>query len=467
MRNAASTSGGYLLSVVNGVAEPIVVVGANRRIEMMNRAARDFMGGEDYQFCYQAFHRRESPCVPSNKDFRCTMDEVFKTKRPVTEIHEHFRKDGEVRLVEILASPLKETEGDIIGFVASLRDITDRTRAQKAVESAKRQWERTFDIIPDLIAVMDVECRFVKMNKAFAKKLGVGLKDVVGRKCQELICGPGGSEACCPRPQAASRGGERTVEAQVFGGDYLISISPILDYGGEPAGWVEVFRDITEIKRTEEMLAASLREKEVLLREVHHRVKNNMQVISSLLSLQGRLIKDTPYASAFREAQDRIKAMAIVHEKIYESKDFTKTDIRDYVSKIANGIFRSYGVNIDRIALNMDIEDGRLSIDSAVPCGLIVNELLSNSLKHAFPDKEKGSINIAFHPAEGGWFELRVSDDGAGLPNELDFRQTKTLGLQLVNALVKQLNGSIELNGRAGTEFSIRFKEAGVKHAVR
>jgi two-component sensor histidine kinase/putative methionine-R-sulfoxide reductase with GAF domain len=218
-------------------------------------------------------------------------------------------------------------------------------------------------------------------------------------------------------------------------------------------------REIIRRKRVEEQLKISLKEKEILLKEIHHRVKNNLQVVSSLLKLQSEYIQNRQMLEMFRESQNRVKSMALIHEKLYQSQDLVKIDFAEYVRNLATYLFRSYRVNPGAITLKRNVDDVSLGIDTAIPCGLIINELVSNSLKHAFPASKEGEIHIAFHSDKDNQFTLIVSDNGAGLPRDLDFRNTESLGLQLVNLLVHQLEGTVELDRSGGTTFRITFAE--------
>lgn len=203
-----------------------------------------------------------------------------------------------------------------------------------------------------------------------------------------------------------------------------------------------------------------LNEKELLMREIFHRVKNNMQVISSLLSLQCKYIKDEKYIEMVKESQDRIKAMALIHENLYRSKDLSNIDFNDYVKSLAKGLLLSYKRDTNKIALKINIETVSFAIETAIPCGLIINELISNSLKYAFPDGRDGEINISLRSLDNDELEIIVSNDGVSFPKDLDFRNTESLGLRLVTNLAEnQLHGRIELNRSKGTEFRIRFKE--------
>jgi two-component sensor histidine kinase/CheY-like chemotaxis protein len=222
---------------------------------------------------------------------------------------------------------------------------------------------------------------------------------------------------------------------------------------------IRAVRYAIERKRAEELSRASLREKEVLLQEIHHRVKNNLQIISSLLKLQSNLIKDNKTLELLKSTQNRIKSMVVIHDRLYKSKDFARINFDEFIQSLSTHLFNSYGVDAKAIKINLDIKDVFLDINTAIPCGLIVNELLSNSLKYAFPDGKKGEISIAIHPLDKNEMELIVSDNGAGLPEEIDIKQTKSLGLHLVTILVEdQLQGDIKLDRTGGTRFYIRIK---------
>ena len=232
---------------------------------------------------------------------------------------------------------------------------------------------------------------------------------------------------------------------------------------------------LIERMRAEEKIKASLKEKEVLLKEIHHRVKNNMQVMASLLRLQSREIKDKHLLDLFNESQNRIKSMALIHEDLYQGKDLAGIDLNQYTRKLTGRLTMSYGVDPNRIITSVNIDNVFLGVDKAIPCGLILNELFTNSLKYAFPhiitdvehileeddDRErsmnKGEIRIDCH-YNSDEYTLVFSDNGVGLPEDLDFHKMETLGLDLVRTLVEQLKGTIELNRSGGTEFTITFR---------
>ncbi len=218
-------------------------------------------------------------------------------------------------------------------------------------------------------------------------------------------------------------------------------------------------RSSDENRLAEEQIKKSLKEKEVLLREIHHRVKNNMQIISSLLMLQSQYLKDKKDADIFIDSQNRIESMSLVHEKLYQTGDLARIDFKEYIEDMVSGLFQSYGVDAGNIALNINVEHILLTIDSAIPCGLIINELVTNSLKHAFPEGRDGEIKVVLRSTDENTIELLVGDNGIGIPADIDFRKTESLGLHLVTILAEnQLNGGINLDRSNGTEFQIRFR---------
>ena len=214
---------------------------------------------------------------------------------------------------------------------------------------------------------------------------------------------------------------------------------------------------LAERELAERQLTSSLDEKGVLLKEIHHRVKNNMQLISSLLSLQSGYITDEATLLAMRDSKDRIKAMALVHEKLYGSEDLAMVDFSGYVESLVSGLFGSYGTDGDEITPRFEIHQVPVDVDTAVSCGLIVNELVSNSLKYVFTPQKGGEIIVELFQENSGNLVLKVADTGAGFPADLDFRETESLGLQLVCMMVEQLEGEIELDSSNGSRFQIIF----------
>lgn len=258
----------------------------------------------------------------------------------------------------------------------------------------------------------------------------------------------------------------RTMDVQSRTGDMSlrVPVEPFTEVGqiAERYNWV-----MDALEKESAKTQNSLREKEMLLREIHHRVKNNLQIISSLLSLQSRYRKDEQAIEMAKESQNRIKAMALIHEKLYRSKDFANVEFNDYIRDMVNDLFASYKVNSSSIALNMDIENISLGIDTAIPAGLIVNELITNCLKHAFPEGKDGEIRISLRSLNDNEKELIVSDNGVGLPEYLDIKKAESLGLRMITNLTERsLHGKVDIIKGNGTKFQIIFKEKEYKDRV-
>ena len=238
----------------------------------------------------------------------------------------------------------------------------------------------------------------------------------------------------------------------------IMSPRPLFDLQGSYVGSFAVITDITERKNAEDQIKASLREKEVLLREIHHRVKNNLQVISSLLRLQSRSAPDKEWRQIFAESQNRLQSIALIHELLYRSKNLADIDFRAYINSLTVQLFYAYGITGSRISLKTEVISAPMAINLAIPCGLIANELISNCLKHAFPPDRKGLITVSLASVSDE-YEFVIADDGVGLPETVDVAGGQSLGLSLVNTLVKQLKGEVEVRRWQGTQFRIKFKE--------
>ncbi len=215
--------------------------------------------------------------------------------------------------------------------------------------------------------------------------------------------------------------------------------------------------ELVERHRIEAQITASLEEKEVLLKEIHHRVKNNLQVISSLLDLQANNIRDEQTVSMFRDSQNRVTSMGLIHERLYQASDLARIEFSEYIAELTQNLLQSYSTNAHNISLSTTADPISLDVDTSIPCGLIINELVSNSLKYAFPDGREGRIHVELRKCEANELLLVVRDNGIGLPEGFDARKTQSLGLKLVHTLVRQLRGKLEISGSNGAEFSIRF----------
>jgi two-component sensor histidine kinase len=240
---------------------------------------------------------------------------------------------------------------------------------------------------------------------------------------------------------------------------YVLAIGRLVrDEEGGITGWVGVNLDIDERKKAENEIESSLKEKEVLLKEIHHRVKNNMQIISSLVSLQADQSKDSTIREILQDVSNRVRSMAIVHEKLYQSTSLAWVELVEYTESLVNHLWRSYGGESSNIHFTKDLEPISLPVNEAVPWGLILNELVSNALKHAFPGVEQGEVAVSLHNDDQGQVVLNVRDNGQGLPSGFDWSKTDSLGLRLVKILAAQLHAQVQVISDGGTEFKVTFR---------
>lgn len=365
----------------------------------------------------------------------------------------------------------------------------------------EKHWHQSFDIMTDMISLHDSDFTIVRANKAFLAAFKDTTTGILGRKCHGLLhCGELPHHDC-PFLQTKQTNATTTREffEPVLNGYYEFTTYPICSEqdGGKVVGVIHFIRDIKERKELEEHLVlyneqlqaaidertreitnannlltveiqtrkeaetkilSSLKDKEILLKEVHHRVKNNLQIISSLLSLQTDSLTADNYQSVFRDSLNSIRSMALIHEKLYQSSDMSQLGVLDYFQELTAELIQSFRQNQVRPVLKLDITVDHLPIDKMIPCALIVCELVSNCLKYAFPDKKEGEIIIAFHRLEDGKYLLVISDNGVGLPESFDFKTTRSLGVTLVYDLVRRkLRGSIAVDSSHGAEFKIIF----------
>ncbi len=328
---------------------------------------------------------------------------------------------------------------------------------QKTTEKVETILENS----PDAILLLNENSEIVLVNPAALNIFACDTEAIIGKTLEDLLL-PDQVEQMSDllekcRLNSQSRGlgfVARRFDGKTFdAGIALATISEMKVI----TGLVCIIRDITEQVRTEEKIRASLREKEVLLQEIHHRVKNNMQVISSLIALQAGYTDDAHVHQMFHESQSRIRSMALVHEQLYRSHDLARIDFSKYIHELSSNLMRSYPNAAGRIELELDADAIFLDIDTAIPCGLIINELVSNAFKHAFPNGREGRISLTFKKDLTNRRTLIVRDNGIGFPTDFNVYRTETLGMQLVTSLTAQLNATIGLRQDQGTTFEIRF----------
>jgi PAS domain S-box-containing protein len=389
----------------------------------------------------------------------------------------------------------------VIGAVETLEDITGLIKAQQSLKESEERYRTLVDKLPDYV-IVHRDGILLYVNPAAASRFGYTAEMLVGKPLLPFIA-PEYHDAV--REAIALRmAGEDlpTYEMKMKAKDgtfrTVLTNGSAIMFEGRPAS-LNVLSDITDRKlmeeevrslnrvleqrvkdrtealskaneqltaeiaartRAEKEITRSLEEKELLLREIHHRVKNNLQIIASLLKLQSRTITDPNVLEAIKNSQSRIRAMALVHERIYRSHNIAEINLKDYLSYLTKQIFQFYNIQQHQIGITVTMDEIMADIDTITPLGLIMNELVSNSLKYAFPEGRKGTISIECTPQDAGMFRIIYHDNGIGMPAGFDWKNSESLGLRLVNSLVDQLNGTIESGGGGeGTTFIMNIQK--------
>jgi PAS domain S-box-containing protein len=326
------------------------------------------------------------------------------------------------------------------------------------LRQAETHWVGVLESTTDAVLSVDREWRLIRVNQQAERLWLRRREDLLGRNLWEVF------------PEAVGGPFFRMYEQVMRTGapGYLEEFYPHAPLNrwfethayATPEGLAVYFRDVTDRRQAEEKITRTLQEKEVLLREVHHRVKNNLQVICSMLRLQERNLRDDTLLDALRECRERVMAMAMLHDQLHRAKDFSNINLGEYIRNLAASIFCSYGVNSAEINLRLDVEDMPVAIDTAIPCGLLVNELVSNSLRHAFPAGRRGFVELGLHARPGGSIELTVADDGRGFPENAQAAHGRSLGLWLVELLAEQIGAAVERSIGGGTRYRLVFHES-------
>ena len=375
------------------------------------------------------------------------------------------KKDGTFFISFLSASVLKNERGEIVGAMGVSRDITAIKKAEEELRLSEERHRAIYDQAYIGIARIAKMGRFLLVNERLCDMLDYSSEELYKKTFYELGLPEEVEEGLVDWDQLLSGKIKNFSREQTYvrkDGELLsanVTVSLVRDSNDNPNYFVAVFEDITERKEYERQLEESIKEKEVLLKEVHHRVKNNMQVISSILNLQSSYISDENALAILRESQDRIKSMSFVHESLYQSKTLSEVNFAEYIQNITRNLYHSYGRPEGGIDLEFELENLYLNLDTSIPCGLIINEIVSNSLKYAFHGRAKGKIKIEFSKLSDGRLKLIVSDDGIGLAEDFDIENAESLGLQLVTTLITQVSGELEIDVSRGTKFNIVFKE--------
>jgi len=374
--------------------------------------------------------------------------------------YEAERKEKEAEIFRLKNVELEEMVAERTAELGS--EIIERTRAEESLRESEERYRSLQANIPVGVFRTTPAGEYLSANVALADMLGYETVDeLIGIPVANAYASPEGRQGFID--SIDEEGMVVDFETQLKRkDDTVIWVSfnsrAVADENGAIIHYDGIVEDITERKRAEKQIKSSLAEKEVLLREVHHRVENNMQIISSLLNLQAGYVEDENLLMVFKESQNRIRAMSLIHDSLYKSEDFAQINFAEYIQILAQRAFNAYSPDSRDISLEVNVDDVYLDINTSIPVALIINELVSNVVKHAFPGGKNGRLTIGFEEYEEGKYLLKVADDGVGLPDGFDPENQDSLGMGLITALVMQINGELKIDGEDGAVFSIKFE---------
>ena len=454
--------------LLNSVGEGVYGLDSDGNTTFINPVAAQLLGYTTAEIVgkpqHELIHHHHADGRPYSK-LDCPIYAALKDGEVHSLDNEVFwRKDGSSFPVEYTSTPVHDENGKLTGAVVIFRDITAQRRA---VVELRMQWS-ALRAAANTIVITDPAGKIVWANPAFTKLTGYEVAAVLGQTMRFLTSGR--------HPAEFYRELWRTVAAgQVWAGELInkrrdgslyneeMTVTPIRSETGGITHFIAIKQDITQRRLAEEKIQASLHEKEALLKEVHHRVKNNLQIVTSLIRLQVRQSTNPVVTNALSDTQARIRSMALLHESLYQGGNLAEIDFSVYVKNLCAHLATSYGTTDGRIQLEVQVAAVALNLETAIPCGLLITELVSNALKHAFPARRPGKITVSLQPAGAGRLELCVADNGVGFPLATPSAARNSLGLQLMHTLAAQLGGGLEHEAGAWTVIRVNFR-TGVDH---
>lgn len=375
---------------------------------------------------------------------------ILQTKR--------FKKNGESVEVEIIAGPIKKNN-QLIAIYVVWKNLSELKESERRARKNEERFLAIFEGSRDALFITDQQAHFVAVNQAACKLTGYSREELLQMRIPDLH-------------EEADLEAYKQYFHRILRGESILSEAKILRKDGQKID-VEfsnniifldgtpyihtVARDISEWKKDKERIKAFLREKDVMLQEIHHRVKNNMQIIISLMRIQARKVKNARFSKYLQALQDRVYSMSLIHDHFYKERQLDKINIATYIKELINHLFYIHGHKDNKIKINLAIDKIYLDLNKAVPFGMLINEIITNILKHAFPQRKKGEIFLRLYQDGNKKIHLLISDTGVGLPSEVDIENPTTMGLQLMKDLTQQLKGEIQIESEQGTKIKVVF----------
>lgn len=435
----------------------IMQVDADKVYNWANKAGLEFFGeevlGKEASFYFEGDQNTYFKVAP-----------LFKGDENVFYLESwQRRKDGEKRLLAWWCKVLKDPQENVIGALSTARDVTDQKQVENELRRSEERYKGLVTSMPDAVLVMDIDGRIDYVSRQTLNLHGYkSERELIGSKFLNLISPESKAQAIIYLHKTLKEGFVHNQEYTMLkkNGDKFIgeiSTSLLKDEKNKPVHFAVTIRDITERKKSDDQLKRSIKEKEFLLQEIHHRVKNNLQIISSILDMSSMRIKDDQANDLIADARSKIQSMAFIHSQLYKSDRFEKIEMGAHIEELLSYLLKVYALG-KNITPYIDIKDVFLSLTQAIPCALVMNELISNALKHAFMPDQKGVIEVSMKVV-GNKIMAYIRDNGIGIEETLDIYTTNSLGLKLVKNLIeKQLKGNIKVKKNKYTEFSFDFR---------
>jgi PAS domain S-box-containing protein len=453
-----------LQAALESIGDPVLLIEADSRVLWSNMAAIRTFGKVTGLKCSEVFQCQE------DQRLEFSVSDAF-IEGKILSIEKKFRiMSGEERLFLITTAPVRDDKGAITVLVKSFRDISQIEQLAEAAARSELKYMQLFENLMDGFAYhkvvtdennIPVDYIFLDVNSAYERLTGLSREELVGRKVTEVLPGLLESEF----DWIGTFGRVALTREPIRVEEYVETLQrwyAVNCYSPNPGTFAVIFEEITERKGNEQMVRASLEEKEILMREIHHRVNNNLRSISNILNVQASYIpEEWDWTSKIlKDTQIRVMAMGLIHEALYEIEDLRRIPLGIYTRTLIGRLKEQLRTTDSPIVIHVEIpEDLTLNVEAATPCGLIITEMVSNSLKHAFRHGQAGHIIVSCMQGENGGYVLECKDDGAGIPRHVDFLHPETMGLKLLNSYVEMIDGRMKVDGEKGTAVAISFME--------
>jgi len=449
---------GVIIVALNKKGEVTLING--RGCEILGCREKDVVGRKWFEH-FLPPHSRESVREVFDRLVSGRGEPVVHHDNPV------MTRDKGERVIAWHNMVLRSSSGEVIGVLSSGEDITERKRAEEALRESEERYKTLVQTSPDAVTATDLNGKITFVSPQTLDLHGYAdPEELLGRNAFDLIDPEDRAKAILNMKKTLKEGSVKNVEFRLLkkdGSSFIgeMNSAVVREEDGTPRMFIATTRDVSQRKEVEEELRASIRDKELLLQEIHHRVKNNLQVISSLLDLSGLRLGDRRARGLIADARSKIQTMAFIHSQLYRSARFDEIDMGEHVRRLVGYLLSVYAKGKD-IQVDIRVPELILPITQAIPCALVLNELISNAFKHGFREQKEGNLEIAIKVTGGDRVVLRVRNDGRGMGPEVDIHRTETLGLKLVrNLVLKQLKGRIKVRRKQYTEFTVEFRKAG------